>query len=136
MSPPIAWLDDRRLEWSLADTRLDVKAEFPGIEKRFRGRFMSFSLLSTGRNGKKSTYEEGTLNFWTTKRLLMVKIINRSQARLLADRTRIYPIIGPDFICVVHDKISGRNVYLCISKPKHMRRELKRITGQIKVIGA
>jgi hypothetical protein len=114
-SPKIAWLNDSRVTWDFTKTSYSIITKGK-LQERQGSRYMDFQLEYRDAKGK-VTKEEGSFNFWSNDRLLMVGLIDNTQLKLLKNGNKIL-LEEEDISAIIPDLRSKKNVYVRIYSRK------------------
>ncbi len=131
-SPKIAWLNDSKVTWDFTKTSYSIITKGK-LQERHGSRYMDFQLEYRDAKGK-VTKEEGSFNFWSNDRLLMVGLIDNSQLKVLKSGNKIL-LEEEDISAIIPDLRSKKNVYVRIySRKGQPIPVLRQLLDKIKIV--
>ncbi len=110
-SPRLDWLNGAHVHWDLRGSRFSIVSQ---EDTSYYGRrYLDFVLTRDPAGaGKRQTFE-GSMNFWSTNRLVAMQLITRQQSRRLTQIKRI-PLAEKDYLSEVINcpERSNYNLYI------------------------
>lgn len=131
-SPKIAWLNNSQLSWDFTKTTYSITLKGK-VQERQGNHYLDFILQYRDTKGKIAK-EEGSFNFWSTDRLMMVGLIDQTQLKSLQAGNRIL-LEEEDISAIIPDPRSKKNVYVRIySRKGQPITSLRNLLGRLKVV--
>jgi len=99
-SPPLLWLKGAHVRWDLNGSAFSIKAE--SGKSVYELRYLPFVLLNTRPDRRKVEKLQGTMNFWSTNRLISMHLVKPRQGRRLS-REKLITLDEKDYVsCIIN----------------------------------